>query len=462
LLHFKPEYNDFSYKKRSLQAIENWMAMDIPSTRTLQYTTANVSASVIKHGNFFLQVGFWGLLAICFMNLNGVTAMVLGQSRVMSVALLLCGLTILLNMRSQVQQCIGRSCKAFVLFMLVYLTLGMAGNSAFPMFVSHLNSIFIVVVGSVAAFELSRLNGAKAVMLPLAVFTTLGASTVFLTPILAPYYTRIKNSEMAMNAGRWLGFFANPNETGMAAVIALACCLITYQLYRRTMVSRLIMISSVLILLLAVFLTFSRGAVLSFIAIGSLYLLSSKERHGSFLGIMIAASIGLTIAYWFFSAGYKDFQWTYEQRARLESINRMISSDGLSEADLGSRWSGVEAGLDYWGENPIFGNGLGTMRAMPYRYFGGLGCHNTHLTVLGEVGLVGFLFYMLWILLYIQDSLRVSNSTIKGFLFLAIGIFAIYGSISHGILDARGPNLLLGVCFGLLHRYNAFGGAHAN
>lgn len=431
--------------------------MDTPWSRTLEYRPANISTPITKQEGFYLQVGFCGLLAICFMNLNGVTAMVLGQSRVMSAALLLFGLMILLNMRSMFHQCIGRSCKAFVLFIIVYLALGMTGRSAFSMLVSHLNSIFIVVVGCIAAFELSRLKGAKAVMLPLSIFTTLGACSVFFTPVLAPYYTRIKNSEMAMNAGRWLGFFANPNETGMAAVIALACCLVTYQLYRRTMVTRFVMISVVLVLLLAVFLTFSRGAILTFIVIGSLYLLSSKERHGSFLGIIISASIALTVGYWFLSSGYKSFQWTYEQRTRLDSISRMVTREGVSEADLGSRLSGVEAGFDYWGENPIFGNGLGTMRSMPYKYFGGLGCHNTHLTVLGEVGVVGFFFYIIWILFYIKDLSRVTNVVIKSFLFLAIVIFAIYGSISHGVLDARGPNLLLGVCFGLLHRYTAFG-----
>jgi hypothetical protein len=424
--------------------------VDSISVAKHQSSLANMPLKVYGRRLFVLQAGFWGMLAICLMNLNGVTAMIFNQTRLMSLVLLLFCSMILLDARTKFTNCIGRSCGTFFLFMTVYLTIGLLGNVEVDLFLSHLSSIIIVFASSVAAFVIAEERGGKAVMLPLTFFAIIGAGTVFLTPMLAPYYSNMKNTEGAMNAGRWLGFFANPNETGMASVIALMCYLTTYQLCRRTMVSKSILVAVVLFLSTAAFLTFSRGAILSFFIIAILHLIFKEGGLKDAVASLMFTMIVITLAYGLLSQNFEGVDWTNEQRLRLESMERLIYNDNVNDADFGNRTDGVEGGLRYWAVNPLLGNGLGTMHRMPFEYFGGLGCHNTHLAVLGEVGVVGFLFYLLWLFVYLQESLRVREKVLKDFFILTIVLFGLYGWFSHGVLDSRGPNLLLGVCFGLL------------
>jgi len=409
-------------------------------------------ASASSRVNLVL-IGYWGLCAICMMNLNGITALMFGMTRLMSIGILVFGLMILTMARCGIVDSLGRTGVMFIGFIAIYLSLGCIGNLEFDLLVSHLNTAFIVMSSSVGAKSVATTYGLRYALRPLVVFAFLGAVSVFMSPLLLPYYKLIRNAELVANAGRWLGFFANPNETGMASVISLACCLILSMVSASTIINRILTVASCITLGAAVFLTFSRGAMLTFFVVGALFLLLTATFNARSVQFFFVAAVLLMFSYWFFVFGYKSLEWSNEQRVRIVSFERMLTGESISERDSGGRLNGISAGLEYWEKSPVIGHGLGSMHRMPGEYFGGLGCHNTHVMVLGEVGIVGFAFYLMWMLSYLHSATRIKYLPARVFCSLTIAIFVLYGMVSHNVLDQRGMNCFIGVGFCFLGLY---------
>jgi len=107
-------------------------------------------------------------------------------------------------------------------------------------------------------------------------------------------------------------------------------------------------------------------------------------------------------------------------------------------------------GIDYWTYSPLFGHGLGSLHRMPDRYFGGLGCHNTHVMLLGEVGILGFIPYLVFLFVFARASWTAKTTTVRNFCVSFFLVFIAVGWVAHGMLEDRNLNILLGVCFGLL------------
>lgn len=403
----------------------------------------------IDKENRTLMLSYWGLAAICLWNLNGVTALAFGMTQILSVFILALGLFVFVRAKEPWITSLGRPGVWFVVAIAVYLGFGSVLNFEPRLIVSHVNSIFVVLAGAVGARHLAPRIGMQLFATYTAVFASVGALTVYLSPFLRPLYRNLESTEILINAGRWMGFFANPNETGMAGVYALACSLALFSILKPTSRIRRLLPFLIGLLAIGVFLTFSRGAMIGFAAISILYTLIAVKLTGQSIKLMIAAVLLVIGAFYFFTQGYKAFAWTPEQFKRIKSVERIITGQKTTRFDVGSRASGAQAGLKYWSKSPVFGHGLGKLRKMPAIYTRGLGCHNTHVMFLGEVGILGFLFYMgFWGSLLYSSHTQASPTVRQLCLMLSVTML-LNGMVGHTLLDNRNSNFLLGLALGL-------------
>jgi O-Antigen ligase len=397
---------------------------------------------------------YFSIIAIiCLMNLNGVLFVLFQIDRLASIIILASGLFIIGRTMSLWNQCLGPAGKWFMAFLILYVAIGATINFDMAYVISHLNSMFLIFASALVARDYARRNQTPRFLSLLTIITVLGAFTIYLSPFLGSYYANRSTLDRLQNAGRWMGFFANPNETGMAAVNGLVVCLAIWSLPPGTTKLRKYLPLIVCGLAIGVVLTFSRGSMIAFAIIGVGYALFTLRFDGRAVGTVIAGLFVFGASYWFFTAGYKSYDWTNEQKKRIHSIEKMITFEETTERDTGGRWNGIVAGLDYWQESPIVGHGLGTMHRMPEKYFGGLGCHNTHIMVLGEVGIAGTWVYIVALMIYYFRSVLVIHPAAKVFCLLVLVSFLLFGMVDHGLLDNRSFNILLGAAFGLQSIY---------
>jgi O-antigen ligase len=339
--------------------------------------------------------------------------------------------------------------KAFVGFLGFYLAMGTMVKPDRVQLISHINSIFLVVVAALATVYNAKRNTLPRFMILTSLIATAGAFTVYLSPLLGDLYSQIRSVERVNSTGRWMGFFANPNDTGFAAVLALALTLPVSAIAVKPNPIRRCKTFISIVLGIGVLLTFSRSAILAFLLCILINWLVTAKLNTKGVYAAVATTGLLLIIYWFFTIGYQAFEWTTEQEGRIESISRILTFQRASDSDLGHRMEGVTAGLAYFRESPIIGNGLGSMHRMPDKYFRGLGCHNTHLMVLGEVGILGFSLYLFALASYLRNTMQMREEAPRLFCLLLLVTFLLDGMVSHKVLDTRSYNLLLGVAFGL-------------
>lgn len=409
--------------------------------------SASPMVSIRQRPDAVIWYAYLTLAVICFWNLNGISFLILKQGQLFSIGMLICGLLILARAPRYIAGSMTPAMSAFLIFMVMYVGVGAIGNPDPRLVVTYGNASFLVVCSAVATRALVPRMGLGRFLGVTAVVLCLGSWTVFLSPFLFKYYASSGVAEMSSNAGRYIGFFANPNDAGMNADLAAAVCFACLTLPRK---NSALLVSAISITGLATVLTFSRSALLTLAGISIGYLAFTTQLRKRAAGMLFAGVILLGVSYWFFTSGYHLFDWTPQQMRRIESMERLMTFQVVDEADTGGRLIGALGGLDYWKKSPWIGHGLGTLHAMPDRYFGGLGCHNMHVAILGESGLFAGLPYLAFLLVWLLDAWYCRQQTIRAFSLALVFVYVFFGMVSHGILDQRSMNVLMGVCFGLL------------
>jgi O-antigen ligase len=226
-----------------------------------------------------------------------------------------------------------------------------------------------------------------------------------------------------------MGF--DPNDLGL--ILALGIPMGWYLgLLSKDKLMRWIYWSYVLVGLSGIFLTASRGGLLS-ASVASLFVLltyprlSSKSKYASLI-ILLLASYGII------QFLVPQYSWD-----RLATIPGEITSGNISRISI---WF---AGFEVFGENTLLGVGIGAFRSSIAPVLGhGTAAHNTFLEILVEQGVVGFTIFAAFLVLVWATALRSSPLTRRFWIFLlltwTVGIMAL--SWSH-----RKPSWFL---FGLL------------
>ena len=180
----------------------------------------------------------------------------------------------------------------------------------------------------------------------------------------------------------WIGVFANANEDayGLVILIPIAAALAIESKWW----VRVVLVCIIASYLLAIFLTYSRGGLLGVLAVVGLA--GWKQKSAIVRAVMVVGLVGLIVlagAYWQRSQGFND-----------------LSNDSTVTERIGT----MRAGIRMFEANPLFGIGPAcSMFAYPIYAPDEARCgcqlqltvHNTFVQVLSEVGILGFMPFML-------------------------------------------------------------------
>lgn len=389
---------------------------------------------------------------ICMLNLNGVVVMATGLSALTSAAIVVFCLAILLKSGVPVWVGLGSAGRAFASFSAIFLAIALVQKFDQSLLISHLGSILIVFAVTIGTRALYPNIPPRSSMLAVAIIASIGAYSVFLSPWLGSLYANTENAAAQGRVGRYLGFFANPNESGFACVMALAPLLavFTFPGAKRPY----LIILAILATAAALILTFSRSAILIYVAVAATYFVYCSNNRRVFPALTLAAFASVIAISLIWSGALENVGMKREQVKRLQSLANIFSGK-VSQEDTGGRLNGIRGGLVYYSESPIVGHGLGSMRSMPYRFFRGLGCHNTYITVLGEAGPIAAIAFA-WFALQCLALTRLIASTPVRFFVIAY-LVCFFGNclVSHTILNSRNHNYMFGVCLGILAAHEA-------
>jgi O-antigen ligase len=267
----------------------------------------------------------------------------------------------------------------------------------------------------------------------------------------------------------WNETFANPND--LATLLLFPLGLAAGMMYtERHKYLRLASLAGVVLISMIVFLTQSRGGILS-LGIFGLVVLARQKRRLRMLPYLALVAVAIVM---FAPEGV----WT-----RMKNLGSATSSGHLREADdKGS----AEQRFEIWkvattiiSRDPITGVGLGAYTYAHWRLArnsseafnptarGGRDAHSTYLTVLAETGVPGFVFFMgifLSVYIYAQGvraKIKQSDPDGERQIFfaqaalIALAIAAVFSSWAHMPFTYMSVAIMYAMCWVLMQKQRA-------
>jgi len=238
----------------------------------------------------------------------------------------------------------------------------------------------------------------------------------------------------------WRGIFGNPNEVAYGILVLIPMALALAKSYRLSV--KLVLWALIAVYLMAMFLTFSRGGLISLFAVLGL----AGWKHKSILikGGMVIALIGAMVVismFWKRNSGdFKNIEQDTSFRERLYTF---------------------EAGALMFLHNPLFGVGPGdSMVAYPLYVpieAKTCGCHdqlhvhNSYIQVLAELGALGFIPFILFITITTYQAWKMERGPLRNYataLGLSMWVFLVF-STSGGFAFTWWPYILVGLIVAL-------------
>lgn len=172
----------------------------------------------------------------------------------------------------------------------------------------------------------------------------------------------------------------NPNELGF--VIATVIPFLHYLLFTRGWFSKLLYLGLMPALIYALILTMSRGAFLALLVVGWVVWKESKYKV-----LLIVVAIGIGIA-----------GWSVMNDTQKDRYLSIFSSESAQSKSVEGRLDGTIGEFVLGLRRPIFGHGLGTTPETKFHTWGKTqASHNMYGEVLIELGIVGAIFFFLFI-----------------------------------------------------------------
>jgi O-antigen ligase len=194
----------------------------------------------------------------------------------------------------------------------------------------------------------------------------------------------------------------------------------------------------------AVIWTFSRGSVIIFALLASLQVFIGGRR-GRMTVLLMASVLVAGIVWYVVRAAEGERGLDPSQQTRINLLARIFGGE-LSDETTGSRFTLAFSGIIHWLESPLIGHGLGGQRHIGEN----LGSHNTFIRTLGETGILPAGLFVLFLAVLVREGWRCRVPPIR---ILVLGyalVFFLCCMSSHGELESRPKNVMLGICFGLL------------
>ena len=180
------------------------------------------------------------------------------------------------------------------------------------------------------------------------------------------------------------GLLANPNDLSLMLniVLGLALGLLPVQRHRPR---RWLLLGAMGLLIAGIIASFSRSGFITLGVLGVMWIAQAlRERGGRALPSIALVVLAVLVAV---PAGYSD---------RLSTI---VDTDADPTGSANERWNGMVAGVHQIAERPLLGYGLGnSIHELVISGRGSREVHNAYLQVGAELGVVGMVVYVLFIL----------------------------------------------------------------
>lgn len=240
-----------------------------------------------------------------------------------------------------------------------------------------------------------------------AVLSLAGAVTFFVAMLYAFVISGASVTDLRSNRALFIALGTHSNTIGGLLVLPFAVALFMREHVRHPM-GRLALVAVLLMILLGVLLTASRGALVAVIAVSGLYVVKYR-RAGAAAMMVLVGAIALVLA-------------PDSVKERLLMGLNIGSSQG---AVMSRSADEISSGrLDFWAQlapevlnNPVIGNGLRSVLWSDYNKYGsGFKVnhpHNMYLSILLDTGVIGFfMFAALWWMVWKRSRALAADETL--------------------------------------------------
>lgn len=392
---------------------------------------------------------FWALAVICLLNLNDLGRMWTGVPFPLSVPMLVCCLlTLPALLRIQVTDALGGMGALLLAALASYLCIGIAVVIATPEAVRtdawdyldrYLRSILLIVAATVGGDIVLRRAGRERTLLGVLVLLT--ASCVFM--LASPLLMSVFRNPPVDGDFRYFGTFANPNEAGFVASLAVVLAIAFIRAGRFTVVGY----GGLFVAASASIGTYSRTAIaiLAFLLAQGALKARGRERW-RFLAALVVVG-------WLFTRTLANLDaglLAGPQVERLYSLFDMVESRSTNDVSMGGRLTLWQIALERTLDSPLVGSGLGRLHSLEEAPLSDegipLGAHNMYLMLWGEAGFIPVTLFVL----FLAGLLRFGMSGRQGDLTAAaVGgwglVLLLSGLTSHSVLLSRPGNFVMGL-----------------
>ena len=395
-----------------------------------------------------VTLGFWGLGALCLLNVNGLARMWIGVDRAFSGLMLLCCLLALAGLlRVRPREALGTpgalilGCLASHLGIgtLVAIVNGTALQSqATWHLVRYAGVVLVILAAAIGGRVVWRRIGGERLLLGVLVILT--ASCMLM--LASPWLFDILQDPPREGIYRFFGSYADPNEAGTVAsfTVVLALALMRRGRYR------LVGYGALAVAAVAVVGTFSRTAlvVIPVLVFGALIVSRQEERRRVASGALVVALVGAGVGVTLNTDLFEE-----RQVARLYSVVEVFDPAGrdLSLAGRAALW---RLALDQTLESPLFGNGLGRLHSLDGAWYNEqgvlLGAHNHYLILWGEAGFLPLILFVAFLATAFLAGFRRKRA------YWALGavsgwalVVMMFTMTFHSILTLRATNFVIGL-----------------
>lgn len=408
-----------------------------------------------------VQLAIILLSAIIFARFNGMVSMIFGITAPFSPIILL--LSIVIVFVAIFKEGIyfkGKLFLVMIAFYLSYIFIGSIvylydsdwvdpGTSLFMLYRSYFSSIVVISAFYFGANTLIVRNKTSWLLVGLFCFTLFSTSFSAISPFIGLTSILEYGGTAALDDNRNSGLFGNPNIASAFGLYFIVICLTCYSYFKR---GNILFLCAIPIGIYVIFSSFSRASMIFMPFIIILYVLynlrhSRKLNPGNsgkvfLFSILITAGTIFTISNFF---KYVE-DLSYGQRTRLLQTFQLLEGQ-VNKKTTSHRSDIFEYAFELIVKRPLTGYGLGSFHKL--RYLPGsnkMGAHNTHLLIIGESGIIPFIFFLLFIGILLTRGIVHIDPAI-GFFVFGVGIIFFFNvaGAGHNALDERSSNALLGI-----------------
>ncbi|MFN6516731.1 MAG: O-antigen ligase family protein [Nostoc sp. CreGUA01] len=222
------------------------------------------------------------------------------------------------------------------------------------------------------------------------------------------------------NGGRVTGFYLNPNSN--------ACALILGMIFSVSILQPIYRLPFVYLIGIGVLLTFSRGAILGWLATVIIFTIARVLHFNKLLYWIFGIGIFMiTLGSQWWEELLQNLNLNANSLERIAWFQNISTSDSENSAD--SRLEVAELAWQMFTKNPFFGNGIGSTLTWSME----ISTHNIYLYYMADHGIIGAL--ILPLLVYAVTQHARGETKYIGLAFAAF--ILLWGLFSHNVLEER-------------------------